>query len=73
MCFVYQMFCRILVLLALRGRRDRSKDVEILVLRKQVEVLRLWGANTQISVLICWFATRADEPVGCESLDRVAM
>jgi putative transposase len=27
-------------LLVLRGRRDRSKDVEILVLRKQLEVLR---------------------------------
>ena len=40
MCFVYEMFCRILVLLVLRGRRDRPKDVEILVLRKQVEVLR---------------------------------
>jgi len=39
-CFFYEMFCRILVLLVLRGRRDRPKDVEILVLRKQVEVLR---------------------------------
>jgi hypothetical protein len=37
--FVYEVFCRILALLVLRGRRDRSKDVEILVLRKQLEVL----------------------------------
>jgi putative transposase len=37
---VYELFCRILALIALRGRRDRSKDVEILVLRKQLEVLR---------------------------------
>jgi putative transposase len=38
--FVYELFGRILALMILRGRRDRSKDVEILVLRKQVEVLR---------------------------------
>jgi putative transposase len=37
--FFYELFCRILALLVLRGRRDRSKDVEILVLRKQLEVL----------------------------------
>jgi putative transposase len=37
--FIYDVFCQILVLLVLRGRRDRSKDVEILVLRKQLEVL----------------------------------
>jgi hypothetical protein len=37
---VYEPFCRIIELLILRGRRDRSKDVEILVLRKQFEVLQ---------------------------------
>jgi putative transposase len=37
--FIYEAFCQILALLVLRGRRDRSKDVEILVLRKQLEVL----------------------------------
>jgi putative transposase len=37
---IYDVFCRVLALLVLRGRRDRSKDVEILVLRKQLEVLR---------------------------------
>ena len=36
---IYEVFCRILALLVLSGRRDRSKDVEILVLRKQLEVL----------------------------------
>jgi putative transposase len=35
----YELFCRVLALMILRGRRDRSKDVEILVLRKQLEVL----------------------------------
>src|SRR5881396_3316151 len=34
------MFCRIVELLVLRGRRERSKDVEILVLRHQLAVLR---------------------------------
>jgi putative transposase len=38
--FVYRMFCRIVELLVLRGRRERSKDVEILVLRHQLAVLR---------------------------------
>ena len=37
---MYEMFCRIVELLVLRCRRDRSKDVEILVLRKQLEVLQ---------------------------------
>ena len=40
MWLVYQLLCRILELVVLRGRRDRSKDVEILILRKQLEVLR---------------------------------
>ncbi len=40
MSFAYRMFCRIVELLVLRGRRDRSKDVEILVLRHQLAVLR---------------------------------
>ena len=40
MRLAYEVFCRVLDLLVLRGRRDRSKDVEILVLRKQLEVLR---------------------------------
>jgi transposase InsO family protein len=38
--FVYRMFCGIVELLVLRGRRERSKDVEILVLRHQLAVLR---------------------------------
>ena len=40
MSLVYELFCRVLALIALRARRDRSKDVELLVLRKQLEVLR---------------------------------
>ena len=40
MWLVYQLLCRILELVVLRSRRDRSKDVEILVSRKQLEVLR---------------------------------
>jgi putative transposase len=36
----YRVFCRIVELLVLRGRRERSKDVEILVLRHQLAVLR---------------------------------
>jgi hypothetical protein len=35
-----EVFGWLVALLVVRGRRDRSKDVEILVLRKQLEVLR---------------------------------
>jgi hypothetical protein len=37
---IYEVFGWLVELLVVRGRRDRSKDVEILVLRKQLEVLR---------------------------------
>ncbi len=37
---LYELFCRIVELLMLRSLRDRSKDVEILVLRKQLDVLQ---------------------------------
>ena len=43
----YEVFGWLVRLLVVRGRRDRSKDVEILVLRKQLEVLRLWGVKTR--------------------------
>jgi putative transposase len=36
----YRLVRLVIDLLVLRGRRDRSKDVEILVLRKQLEVLQ---------------------------------
>ena len=39
MWLLYQLVCRILELAVLRGRTERSKDIEILVLRKQLEVL----------------------------------
>ncbi len=37
---VYAMFGRLLSLVILRGRGEASKDVELLILRKEVEVLR---------------------------------
>ena len=37
---VYALFSRLLALVVLRGRGEASKDVELLVLRKEVEVLR---------------------------------
>jgi putative transposase len=37
---VYAVFGRLLALVILRGRGEASKDVELLVLRKEVEVLR---------------------------------
>jgi putative transposase len=38
--FLYRMLRRLLELVVLRGRRDEDKDVEILVLRHELEVLR---------------------------------
>jgi len=37
---VYAMFGRLLALIILRGRGAASKDVELLVLRKEIDVLR---------------------------------
>jgi hypothetical protein len=44
---VYEPFCRIIELLILRGRRDRSKDVEI-----------LWVPETRPGILSRRFALR---------------
>ncbi len=40
MSFVYRLFCRVVELVVLRGRRERSQDLEILVLGHQLGVLR---------------------------------
>jgi putative transposase len=37
---VYLVFCRLLALLVLLGRRERSKELEILVLRHELSILR---------------------------------
>jgi putative transposase len=37
---VYLVFCRLLELVVLLGRRDRAKDLEILVLRHELSILR---------------------------------
>jgi hypothetical protein len=37
---VYLVFCRLLELVILLGRRERSKELEILVLRHELSVLR---------------------------------
>ena len=37
---VYLVFCRLLELVVLLGRRERSKELEILVLRHELSILR---------------------------------
>jgi hypothetical protein len=37
---VYLIFCRLLELIVLLGRRERSKELEILVLRHELSILR---------------------------------
>jgi hypothetical protein len=44
---VYLLTRRLFELLVLRARTDASKDIEILVLRHEVSVLRLWVPDTR--------------------------
>ena len=39
-CRVYVVFCRLLELVVLLGRRERAKELEILVLRHELSILR---------------------------------
>ena len=44
---VYLLTCRLLgCLMMVLARREASKDAELLVLRHENAVLRLWGART---------------------------
>jgi putative transposase len=44
---VYLALRRIFQLVVLALRHDRAKEIEILVLRHQIAVLRLWDSKTQ--------------------------
>ena len=53
--FLYLIFIRLLDFLTLLSRESSSKDVEILILRHEVAVLRrtnprLWGSRTRSAV-----------------------
>ena len=39
-CRVYVVFCRLVELVVLLGRRERAKELEILVLRHELSILR---------------------------------
>ena len=54
---LYLIFVPVCGWLTLLGRSSASKDAEILVLRHEVAVLRLWGSKTQPPVL-AWASTR---------------
>lgn len=49
----YVVVCRRLELLVLRGRRDRAKELEILVLRHELSILRRQAGRPR-------FETRAE-------------
>ena len=67
----YRLVRLVIDLLVLRGRTDRSKDVEILMLRHQLAVLRrqhtLWVPNIRPCVLTCG---SAEDPAGPSSSGR---
>jgi hypothetical protein len=48
--FLYLIARWLVCVLPGRLRSERVKDVEIAVLRHQLQVLRLWGAETRIRV-----------------------
>lgn len=58
MSFVYRMFCRIVELLVLCGRRERSKDVEILALRHQRALRRDGPCTSGCAGLLVWIGSR---------------
>ena len=63
----YLTLCRSIQLLALLGRGDASKDLEILVLRHQLSVLR-----RQVPRRCCIWTIRGRLKLGPLSLDQIA-
>jgi putative transposase len=47
--FVYVFACRLLELIVLLGRRDRLKELEILVLRHELAILRRQVARPKLT------------------------
>jgi putative transposase len=47
---VYVVFCRLLELVVLVGRSDRAKELEILVLRHELSILRRQGGRPRFEV-----------------------
>jgi putative transposase len=58
----YLTLCRSIQLLVLLTGGDAAKDLEILVLRHQLAVLRLWVPESRSSVLSRRFAQEAIRP-----------
>jgi hypothetical protein len=46
---VYIVVCRLLELIVLVGRRERAKDLEILVLRHELSILRRQGGQPRFA------------------------
>jgi hypothetical protein len=55
---VYSLFGRLLALVILRGRGDASKDIELLVPRKEVDVLAARSPDRLCNLLTGWFLRR---------------
>ena len=49
--FLYVMARRVLELALLRFRSQSYQELEIVVLRHELAILRLWGANIRIGLL----------------------
>jgi hypothetical protein len=79
--FVYLALCRLLQLVVLLFRSERSKELEILVLRHELAILRRQAAASEASPCRpsdprcpqpCVTAERIGEPVGASG-DAVAL
>jgi hypothetical protein len=55
---VYLVFCRLLELVVLLGRRERSKELEILLLRHELSILRRQSASRASSRMTGCFSPR---------------
>ena len=53
---LYVVFCRLLALIVLVGRRDRAKELEILVLRHELSIFvgRSGNRGSRLTTGCCW-------------------
>jgi len=66
---LYLVVRRLLEFVVLLGRDDRAKELEILVLRHELSVLRPWGARTRSSCGEFVFVDQSAEQIATVRLE----